>query len=81
MLSSGNAMVDSMAEINITGNIIPQIWYKKILRDNGKPHLLAITILADIVYWYRPTEVRDETTSALIGFRKKFAEDLLQKII
>lgn len=79
MLSSGNAMVDSMAEINITGNIIPQIWYKKILRDNGKPHLLAITILADIVYWYRPTEVRDETTSALIGFRKKFAEDLLQK--
>ena len=30
-------------------------------RDNGKPNLTAIVILSDIVYWYKPTEVREET--------------------
>lgn len=78
-LTSGNNMVDAMAEISITGNIIPQEWYKHVLRKNGKPHLLAITILGDIVYWYRPTEVRDEATGYIIGWKKKFRDDLLQK--
>ena len=67
-ISSGNNIVDTMAEISITGNIIPQEWYKHIVRKNGKPHLLAITILGDIVYWYRPTEVRDEVTGHTTGF-------------
>lgn len=78
-LTSGNNMVDAMAEINITGNIIPQEWYKHVVRKNGKPHLLAITILGDIVYWYRPTEVRDEVTGHTTGWKKKFRDDLLQK--
>lgn len=79
MLSSGNAMVDAMAEINITGNVIPQNWYTRIVKENGRPHILATVILADIVYWYRPTEVRDEKTGLLVGFTSKFAEDMLQK--
>lgn len=68
-----------MGTINITGNIIPQIWYSKITRENGKPYLLAITLLADIVYWYRPSEQRDEQTGKVIGWRKRFKGDLLQK--
>ena len=48
--SSGCAAVDAMDRIRISGNIIPQSWYKEILRDNGKPYLLAVTLLADIVY-------------------------------
>ena len=44
-LTSGNPIVDAMGEINITGNVTPQTWYKTILRENGKPYLLAIAIL------------------------------------
>lgn len=78
-LTSGNPTVDAMAEIHITGNITPSIWYKTILRDNGKPYLLAIAILSDIVYWYRPMEMRDERTGGIIGWKKKFKADILQK--
>ena len=35
---------------------------------------LAINILADIVYWYRPTEHRDETTLS-VSYTKKFLDD------
>lgn len=77
--SSNNRIVDEMGTINITGNVIPQIWYSKITRENGKPYLLAITLLADIVYWYRPSEQRDEQTGKVIGWRKRFKGDLLQK--
>ena len=78
-LTSGNQIVDAMGEINISGNVTPQIWYKTILRENGKPYLLAIAILADIVYWYRPVEVRDEQSGGTIGWKKRFKADLLQK--
>ena len=77
--SSGSDTVDAMREINITGNVTPHRWYKTILRDNGKPYLLAITLLSDIVYWYRPVEIRDEATGNTIGWRKRFRSDLLQK--
>ena len=52
--TTGNEIVDANATLNFTGNIIPQAWYKTIIKDSGKPHLTAIVILADIVYWYRP---------------------------
>lgn len=78
-LTTGNRTVDAMATINITGNVIPQMWYKTILRVNGRPYLLAIIILADIVYWYRPKEIRDEATGYVIGWEKRFSGDLLQR--
>lgn len=77
--TTGNPIVDASAEINITGNITPQTWYKTIIKETGKPHLTAIVILADIVYWYRPTELRDESTGQIIAIRKKFKADLLQR--
>lgn len=78
-LSSCNPIVDAMGTINITGNIVPTIWYKTVLKENGKPYLLAIAILADIVYWYRPTEVRDQNTGQITGWRKRFSEDILRQ--
>ena len=77
--SSGNEIVDEVGKIHFTGNIVPTIWNKTIVKENGKPHWLAINILADIVYWYRPTEIRDEQTGELTGFKKKFQRDLLQR--
>jgi hypothetical protein len=79
MGSSGNNTVDAMGQFAISGNVTPMEWYKTVLRENGKPYLLAITILSDIVYWFRPTEVRDERTGQVIGWRKKFSGDMLQK--
>lgn len=78
-LTSGNEIVDAMGSINISGNIIPAIWYKTITKENGKPYLLAIVILADIVYWYRPSEVRDQGTGHILGWKKKFSEDILRQ--
>ena len=79
MKGSGNEIVDMVGRISITGNIIPQIWYKTITHPSGKPYLEAIVILSDIVYWYRSTEVRDERTGEVIAYRKRFKADLLQR--
>ena len=78
-ITSGNAAVDAMGYINITGNITPNTWYKTITRENGKPNLLAISLLSDIVYWYRPEEIRDERSGNTIGWKKRFKGELLQK--
>ncbi len=43
-MTSGNETVDAMGMMNISGNVIPQIWYSTITRENGKPYLLAITL-------------------------------------
>ena len=77
--STGNTIVDENAKLNISGNVIPQMWYRTIVRDSGKPNLTAIIILADIVYWYKPTEIRDENTGQVIAVKKKFKADLLQR--
>lgn len=77
--SSQNTIVDQMLNIVITGNVIPQKWYKAIVKPTGKPYVEAIIVLADIVYWYRPTEVRDENTGQTTGLQKKFRGDLLQR--
>ena len=77
--SSGNTAVDMVGTINITGNITPNNWYKRIVRENGKPNLLAIALLSDILFWYRPVEVRDEASGNTIGWKKKFRGQMLQK--
>ena len=35
--------------------------------------------MADIVYWYRPSEVRDQGTGHILGWKKKFSEDILRQ--
>jgi len=79
IMSSGNSAVDTMGEIPFTGNITPPIWYKRILLDTGKPDFVAVTLLSDIVYWYRPMEVRDEATGFVSRLQKRFKGDLLQR--
>lgn len=73
--------VAALSRIRITGNVTPQEWYQHVKLPNGKSDFIAITLLADIVYWYRATEIRDELTGEHIGYRKKFAGDKLQRSI
>lgn len=79
MSITGNESCDKLIGIDFVGNVIPPIWYKTILKTTGKSDMLAINILGDIVYWYRATPIRDEITSQVIGHKKKFKADLLQK--
>ena len=78
-LSSGSRAVDAMLSFDFSGNIIMESWFQTIVDDKGRPNLLAINILADIVYWYRPTAVRDEHTGQIVRYKKKFAADRLEK--
>lgn len=71
--------VDSLYAVKFSGNIVPVNWYKTIVNENGKTQITAINILADIVYWYRPTVERDEQTGYEIGLKKKFKDNLLQR--
>lgn len=71
--------VIEIGKINFRGTLIDDGWYNHITFDNGKPNLNAILILSEIIYWYRPTEIKDEVSGQLLGFRKKFWDDKLQK--
>ncbi len=39
---------------NFIGNIIPLSWYKDLKTHSGRPDHTAISILAEIIYWYKP---------------------------
>ena len=69
--------VEEIARLNFEGNIIPHSWYQHIKLESGKPDLPAIIILAEIIYWYRPYEVLDES-SGQPRYDKKFKGDMFQ---
>ena len=76
--------VFNIGKINFVGNIIPHTWFQHIRYPENKdgktkPNVNAIVILADICYWYRPIIEKDETTGEIIGYRKKFKGERLQK--
>lgn len=75
---TGNRYVDEVAKIHIEGNITPASWYQHITYTTTRgtyADRLAIDILSDIIYWYRPSEVRDELTGATKGWKQKFRGD------
>lgn len=78
-ISSKNLIVDALMDIELKGNIIPEVWFKTILTPKGKPDSIAIILLSEIVYWYRPKIITDANTGRIIRIEKKFNEDLLQK--
>ena len=71
--------VAAMADIPIEGNIIPAEWLTSIKMETGKTDSISVLILSDIVYWYRPIIIRDEQSGRILGRRKKFRADLLQR--
>lgn len=73
-----NEIVLKMMSVNFDGNITPDEWYNHLIKENGRPHTNAIIILSHIAYWYRPIPIYD-INGTIIGYNKKFKEDLLQK--
>lgn len=80
-MKSGHPVVDAIGELHFEGNIIPHSWYQcaDLKHSDGKPYYVAIVLLADLVYWYRPTVERDEYTNQVVAVRKKFAADKVFK--
>lgn len=71
--------VKAIGSMNLEGNVIPHEWFKHIKFENGRVDMNAIVILSEIVYWHRPTVVKDEGSGAVRGIKKKFKADLLQR--
>lgn len=78
-ITTVTSSVMAIGKMSFTGNIIPSNWWKRITLPSGRPDQTAITLLSEIVYWYRPTEIRNEVTGALVGYRKRFHGDKLQR--
>jgi hypothetical protein len=74
-----NPVCQQMLNCRLTGNITPISWFRTILTGSGKPDVVAIILLSDIVYWYTPVMTRDEHTGDVIGIQQKFQADKLQK--
>ena len=71
---------DTIYEGRLSGNIIPMLWLDYIKREKtGRVDTVAVLLLGDIVYWYRPIEVRDELTGRVVGCRKRYKADKLQR--
>lgn len=66
-------------DLHFEGNVIPHNWYAHIKNKSGASDLLAITLLSEIVYWYRLMPVYDKEKDILLGYKKKFNKDKLQK--
>lgn len=79
MIRNTTPAVDAMEQIRLEGNIIPSSWYRQIKTTSGRTYLLAVNILADLCYWYRPSVIREEETGDVIEVKKKFAAGMLQR--
>ncbi len=61
--------------MHFEGNILDHRWLSapKLRYENGKLNINAALVLADIIYWHRPTLVRHESSGRIIEIRKKFS--------
>ena len=53
-----------------SGNILPNDWYQKFTNDRGSPDLSLMSVLSEIVYWYRPKKVKDSHTGDITYVNK-----------
>ncbi len=82
-MSPLNAVVAAIGELHLEGNITPHAWYQApaLQFANGKANLAAITLLADVMYWYRPTILRDEATGRAWKSDRSSAQTNFKRII
>ena len=75
---TGNAIVDAISKLGI--NSIPDAWYQNLRRQKTNTlNPLAVLVLWDLMYWYKWTEIKDESSGLVVGYKKKFKADLLQR--
>ena len=77
-MKTGNQTVDAVGKMHFEGDIICPIWLQTLVDTKGKVNMLSVLILGRILYWYRPTFLRDEYTGDIVSAKTKFRADLLQ---
>jgi hypothetical protein len=80
-LSTGNKGVDQIGTMHFEGNILDHRWLlaPELRLKSGLINLPALVILADLVYWHRPSIIRDEESNAIVAVKKKFQHEHLWK--
>lgn len=74
----GKPDADKVPLVNIKlYSVALDVWPKRLLRDDGNPHLPAVHALFQIVRWYMPTEEFDGTKKERY-YRKRYKGDQLQ---
>ncbi len=78
---TGHAVVDAIGQMHFEGNILPHSWFQceELRYDSGKPNVVAILLLADVIYWYRPNVRMSEATGQVESVTKRFRDTMLHK--
>src|SRR5271154_2512016 len=77
---SNAASAQAKNTINIgSGNIVPHWWYKVITGTGGKPDLVSITLLSELLFLHRKTSGK-EFNDGYIYFERKFPNELHLKL-
>ena len=74
---TGHPIVDQIGEIHFEGRLIPHAWRRHPLlrNDAGKTSGCVLDLLADIVYFHRPSQKFDTASGRLLYHYKKFETD------
>lgn len=74
--------VEAITNMGHAGNIVNPLWVhwiKAQVPGANSAASTAVLVLSDIIYWYRASIIRDETTGAILEVRKRFKADKLQR--
>ena len=66
-----------LTRLKLLGPQIDVNWYRHITSKNGLPYFPAILMLADAVYWSKPTAIINEETGKIIECKKETEDKYL----
>ena len=75
--SVANKQYNTSPQYILSGNITPSQWYQEFTTNKGTADLALISVLSEIIYWYRPKRVKDPVTGN-ITYVAKFLGDAWQ---
>ena len=75
--SVANKQYNISPQYILSGNITPSQWYQEFTTSKGTADLALISVLSEIIYWYRPKRVKDPVTGN-ITYVTKFLGDAWQ---
>ena len=74
-----NEIVQPLGSVYLSGDIVPPEFFNAIRYKSGKPDLLSVLILSDLLYWFRPIRPRSEETGQALAWRQKFKGEALNR--
>jgi hypothetical protein len=69
---TGSPYVDEWVGIRVDGVTVSPSWYREIKTETGAVDAIAVSILAEIVWWTMPAWVRDEATGNVVGYKRRW---------